>query len=256
MGQKSSRHLTAPQLSGGGEDVPSIIGFVTDPSTTSAMASDLNAWQDELVRQTRSMHKVANITYDEFLANIKQLNEISSQYLDANGKQLVFAVKKGSDSTILWKATVRIACVKIDANSKEIDSYKSLGLKQFLQIYYRLKNQVDAVVQATDDADCAKVPNSVAQSSLLDDIEPAAAVENCSDECVICLERKPDLILPCAHSYCLPCIEQWNVDHKTCPVCRETLSSTDDGWGCFGQTGLCGDNYRDSESFVKSHAIK
>ena len=24
--------------------------------------------------------------------------------------------------------------------------------------------------------------------------------------------------------------EQWNVDHKTCPVCRETLASTDDGW--------------------------
>ena len=28
------------------------------------------------------------------------------------------------------------------------------------------------------------------------------------DECCICLERKPDVILPCTHSYCLPCIEQ------------------------------------------------
>ena len=28
----------------------------------------------------------------------------------------------------------------------------------------------------------------------------------------------------------LPFTEQWNVDHKTCPVCRETLASTDDGW--------------------------
>ena len=53
---------------------------------------------------------------------------------------------------------------------------------------------------------------------------------NSLDECCICLERKPDVILPCTHSYCLPCIEQWNVDHKTCPVCRETLASTDDGW--------------------------
>ena len=53
---------------------------------------------------------------------------------------------------------------------------------------------------------------------------------NSLDECCICLERKPDVILPCTHSYCLPCIEQWNVDHKTCPVCRENLSSTDDGW--------------------------
>lgn len=53
---------------------------------------------------------------------------------------------------------------------------------------------------------------------------------NSLDECCICLERKPDVILPCTHSYCLPCIEQWNVDHKTCPVCRETLETTDDGW--------------------------
>ena len=44
---------------------------------------------------------------------------------------------------------------------------------------------------------------------------------------VFCLS---DTILPCAHSYCLVCIEQWNVDHKTCPVCREALTSTNDGW--------------------------
>lgn len=41
------------------------------------------------------------------------LNEISSHFLDANGKQLVFAVKKGTDSTALWKGTVRVACVKV-----------------------------------------------------------------------------------------------------------------------------------------------
>ena len=53
---------------------------------------------------------------------------------------------------------------------------------------------------------------------------------NSLDECCICLERKPDVILPCAHSYCLPCIEQWNVDHKTCPVCRDIVTNTDDSW--------------------------
>ena len=37
--------------------------------------------------------------------------------------------------------------------------------------------------------------------------------------------------MPCAHSYCLPCIEQWNVSHKTCPVCREALDSVrEEGW--------------------------
>ena len=65
-------------------------------------------------------------------------------------------MKKGSDSTILWKATVRIACVKVDSATKEIDSYKTLNLKQFLLIFHRLKNQADAVV-SLDDADCHKI---------------------------------------------------------------------------------------------------
>merc|ERR1711974_547044 len=75
-----------------------------------------------------------------------------------------------------------------------------------------------------------KRPFQLAQfsaSMILDDL----ALEGTSlEECCVCLERKPDVILPCAHSYCLPCIEQWNVNHKTCPVCRETVQSTDDGW--------------------------
>lgn len=29
------------------------------------------------------------------------------------------------------------------------------------------------------------------------------------NECVICFERKPEVILPCTHSYCTPCIEEW-----------------------------------------------
>ena len=97
-------------------------------------------------------------------------------------------------------------------------------------------------------------------------VAPTKKAATILDECIICLERKPgqslnnlspyfrgyqitsvgkmrqtalpvvnllklpDTILPCAHSYCLPCIEQWNVDHKTCPVCRETLASTNEGW--------------------------
>lgn len=28
-------------------------------------------------------------------------------------------------------------------------------------------------------------------------------------ECCICLDRKPEVMLPCAHSYCLVCFEQW-----------------------------------------------
>lgn len=33
--------------------------------------------------------------------------------VDCNGRTLLFVVKGGSDSTILWRQTVQIACVRV-----------------------------------------------------------------------------------------------------------------------------------------------
>ena len=74
--------------------------------------------------------KISATSYPAFLASVQELNTISEHFLDSNGKQLVFAVKKGTDSTILWKATVRVAAVKVDSATKAIDSYRCLSLKQ------------------------------------------------------------------------------------------------------------------------------
>ena len=73
------------------------------------------------------------------------MNEISSHFLDSNGKQLVFAVKKGTDTTPLWKGTVRVACCKVDSPSKAVESYRLLTLKQFLAIYKSLQTQTAAL---------------------------------------------------------------------------------------------------------------
>lgn len=216
----------------------------------SAVTSTLGQLQGEVLRQTRSYKEIAGLNYEEFLDYVSELNEISSHFLDANGKQLVFAVKKGTDSTALWKGTVRVACVKVDADSKGVDSYRLLTLKQFLAVFKSLQTQTAAI----RNEDSPSTPDSSDPSSPAEEDggKPGAspykahpltlakfsaskfldeALEGTSlEECCVCLERKPDVILPCAHSYCLPCIEQWNVNHKTCPVCRETVQSTDDGW--------------------------
>ena len=145
-----------------------------------------------------------------------------------------------------------------------------MNLRQYLKVYNALKTQAAAVkefdqgdiksfvagkqsesVESCSNNLSAAQPRKYPSASntsqkpygnnrLADlDLDPKELIErvtakeidpNSLDECCICLERKPDVILPCTHSYCFPCIEQWNVDHKTCPVCRETLDSTDDGW--------------------------
>jgi hypothetical protein len=58
----------------------------------------------------------------------------SGSFQDKNGKILTFAVKKGTDESIVWKATVRVACCKVDAEKKEVESYRLLNIKQFEKV--------------------------------------------------------------------------------------------------------------------------
>ena len=146
MGQFSSKTNevrsepeSAAYLSG-----PSGVQFGLQNSSLS-VSQGLSQLQGEVLRQTRSLQQVNQLTYDVFLATITEVNKISGHFLDSNGKQLVFAVKKGTDSSFLWKATVRIACVKIDVLSKNIDSYRCLTLKQYLRVYNSLKSQSAAI---------------------------------------------------------------------------------------------------------------
>ncbi|EFA02265.1 RING finger protein 141 [Tribolium castaneum] len=163
--------------------------------------------------------EIHTLSYEKFLTILGELNQLSKQRLDSEGKQLVFAVKKGTDSTVFWKATVQIACVKIDSNTQKVSTYRLLNLYEFLKVFKTLKCQSSAEEQSR---------NGMSVSQVVHDITDSPA-EN-TKECCICLERKHEVILPCMHSYCLPCIEEWNATHDTCPICREKLESTDDTW--------------------------
>lgn len=253
----------------------------------------VDSLQFEIKKQAQIFSEIGSLSYEDFQKCLADLNSLSRKCLDPSGKQLVFAVKRGTDSSVLWKGTVRIACVKIDPSTKKIECYKLLNLKQFLQVFRTFQTNLHAMVtvetqrirSATNspthsstttstggqgsgassgagsfDAtgispSSEKSPpfifpqnptasilmehvNNIAaggtstagDSSFSDLSQAAAGGELDTNECCICLERKPEVSLPCAHSYCTPCIEQWNIHQKKCPICDEELASTDDTW--------------------------
>lgn len=168
---------------------------------------------------------------------------------------MVFAVKKGSDKTpLLWKATIRIACVKVDPITKKIDDYKLINLKQFLQVFNNFQNHINAMSvsedkQRSNSSSNNNSPTSSASRHRLDmsylmsqlhNTDRVSSLDDCNmgagasstagEECCICLDRKPEIILPCSHFYCTPCITQWNLTNKSCPICLESLSDTNEGW--------------------------
>lgn len=158
----------------------------------------------------------------------------SRKCVDSQGNQLVFAVKRGSDSSLLWKATVRIACVKVAVESRSIESYKLLNLKDFLTVFRTFQSHVETLIAVEDREERNRTASMIMHEvETITQAESSPAGTNAQEsvnECCICLDRKPEVLLPCAHTYCVPCIEQWNVNNKFCPICQEELTSTDDTW--------------------------
>lgn len=245
----------------------------------------VDSLQFEIKKQAQIFSEIGSLSYEDFQKCLADLNSLSRKCLDPNGKQLVFAVKKGTDSSVLWKGTVRIACVKVDPVSKKVECYKLLNLKQFLQVFRTFQTNLHAMVtvetqrirspthspthstttsastngrgSSSSGAGSFEQPDSpnspfvfpqnptasmlmeqvdmisggTGVDSSIEDLQRDSAEGGAdSNECCICLERKPEVSLPCAHSYCTPCIEQWNIHQKKCPICDEELASTDDTW--------------------------
>lgn len=77
----------------------------------------------------------------------------SRKCLDSNGKVTIFAVKKGSDQSFLWKATVRIACVKCDPETNRIENYKLINLREFLKVFNTFQTHLEAMSSCEEQHD-------------------------------------------------------------------------------------------------------
>uniref|UniRef100_A0A1B0DBE7 Uncharacterized protein n=1 Tax=Phlebotomus papatasi TaxID=29031 RepID=A0A1B0DBE7_PHLPP len=188
----------------------------------------------EIVKHAKVFTEIGQLSYDEFQECVRDLNELSRKCVDSQGNQLVFAVKRGSDSSLLWKATVRIACVKVAVESRSIESYKLLNLKDFLTVFRTFQSHVETLIAVEDREErnrtASMIMHEVETITQAESPPASTNAQESANECCICLDRKPEVLLPCAHTYCVPCIEQWNVNNKFCPICQEELTSTDDTW--------------------------
>ncbi|XP_037937596.1 RING finger protein 141-like [Teleopsis dalmanni] len=210
----------------------------------------------QLVRHAKVLAEINSLTYEDFKACLDNLNALSRKCIDQSGKQLVFLVKNGTDTSMIWKATVKIACIKVDPNTRQIECYKFLNLKQFLCVFKTFQSHLESLVSSENHRSSRRGSQSplnesptiatsfnLSASVFMDLVDKnidgstnslnsptSSSTHENIDECSICLDRQTEVLLPCTHTFCTPCIEQWNVKNKTCPICLEALDSTDDTW--------------------------
>lgn len=233
MGQENSKNILT--------DIPNIV-----PDTINNLSAELRG-------KAQTLQEIGQLTHEDFIKYIDELNELSRNYISPTGDQMVFLLKKGSDSTFLWKATVRIACIKFNPDSKMIDSCTILTLRQFIQMFRTFQGHLETMIalenvqqqrglasSASGNATGEKAAGIDLEKELLDACGSGTDCNNSSayssfdtslvEECCICLDRKSNVILPCLHLFCSSCIEEWNSNKKNCPICMEKLETVDDSW--------------------------
>ncbi|CAH1786273.1 unnamed protein product [Owenia fusiformis] len=186
---------------------------------------DSSALHSALLKHGSELRQIAIISHEHFLSIVKGLNDLTTAFTDNNGKQLHFQVKKDTDSTIFWKGTVRIRCIKINTVTKMRESSRLLNLKQFLRLYREIMSQATTYSIGLQ-GQGASQPDLCA-SMILTEVDCAPTVDS---ECPICMEHKADVVLSCTHSYCEQCISQWSADHENCPICRAKVTTNDESW--------------------------
>ncbi|KAG8012350.1 hypothetical protein GBF38_020072 [Nibea albiflora] len=148
---------------------------------------------EKLVKHVGLVRDSGYLTYEEFLARVAELNDVTAKLAAGQQKHLLFEVQPGSDATALWKVAVRVLCTKgaTEGPSAPLPSTDSCQASMWM----------GRVKQLTDE-----------------------------EECCICMDGKADLILPCAHSFCQKCIDKWSGQSRNCPICRLQVTAANESW--------------------------
>jgi len=197
---------------------------------------------------------VALINYNMLRECIGKLNVIlRSCTNNNNNEKVMFGLRIKDSKSILWKTTTRVLCLKVNLLQKTVKLVRTLTISGFWRLRaeileeVRYKNLLESSLmedfQLVDhDGEVVKdeneeevmtntdlpVPFSLTTSGIFKKVEMVTLDEN--TECLICMDNKIEVSLPCAHSFCTACISTWHDTNKSCPVCRDHLDKTEDCW--------------------------
>ncbi|KAL6064612.1 RING-H2 finger protein ATL63 [Balamuthia mandrillaris] len=160
---------------------------------------------------------------------------ISLQKACAPPKRVTFQLHPSSEQDIpimlLWKHFVKI---RVLVEPEQHYSHE-LNYKQFYALLGRLRFSQQQQEEQAPTNEAAEEKRKEQDEEKEKGNEEAEKEEE--EECVICMERRAEVALSCAHAFCGACIEEWKRRSTTCPMCRENISQqTDDMWVLTGSS--------------------
>ncbi|XP_003741161.1 RING finger protein 141 [Galendromus occidentalis] len=161
-------------------------------------------------RELKQLRDIALLDRDTVAKMIIDLNEAG---LNLKGREVRVDVVGYTDDQILWRRGIRFTCRVKDLQSNE-ELIKEINLRQFITVYHNVM-----MSKQLSNVPLAPPPRSRNSSDPSTD----------DDLCCVCLDRLPQVSLPCAHSFCPNCIQEWQLRSNSCPLCREE-SSVDEQW--------------------------
>ncbi|CAA94134.1 RING-type domain-containing protein [Caenorhabditis elegans] len=167
--------------------------------------------------QSKRHPRFQSCTWDEFLADIKEMNRNYRSLLVENEEYLAFALRnidyqrEGYEN---WKSEIKILCCKVNQMSKQVLNYKELTFREFLSTYDLHKLMITNKESRKRSVD----PMSTSQFIL-------TQTSDVEGNCVICMENINDLLLPCLHAFCIRCIaNEMEYRHDfSCPICKTKI---------------------------------
>ncbi|XP_034390247.1 RING finger protein 141 isoform X2 [Cyclopterus lumpus] len=103
---------------------------------------------EKLVKHAGLVRDSGYLTYEEFLARVSELNDVTAKLATGQQKHLLFEVQPGSDATALWKVAVRVLCTKINKEIGTMEASRIMNLYQFIQLYRDITSQAAEVLSA------------------------------------------------------------------------------------------------------------